>query len=179
MSGLCFLSASVSCTIRPGRGGLDRIAHSFPAQLSSGMQRRVEILRALINNPKILLLGEPFRAMDTVSKSRMHRHLLEIYDRFQKTVFFITHDLDEAIFLADTVVVMTTRAFSGFSRRICCFRSSISLKLLMATPLECRARSARSHPPGIDPKQVLVRLQISTGRAIRRLDPAWAVRATV
>jgi NitT/TauT family transport system ATP-binding protein len=90
-------------------GNLDRIAHSFPGQLSSGMQRRVEILRALINNPKILLLDEPFRAMDTVSKTTMHRHLLDIYDQYHKTVFFITHDLDEAIFLADSVVVMTTR----------------------------------------------------------------------
>ncbi len=90
-------------------GNLDRIADSYPTQLSSGMQRRVEILRALINNPKILLLDEPFRAMDTVSKTAMHEHLLNIYDRFQKTVFFITHDLDEAIFLADSVVVMTTR----------------------------------------------------------------------
>ena len=92
-----------------GTGGLDRIAGAFPGQLSSGMQRRVEILRALINNPKILLLDEPFRAMDTVSKSTMHQHLLDIYDRFRKTVFFITHDLDEAILLADEVVVMTTR----------------------------------------------------------------------
>jgi NitT/TauT family transport system ATP-binding protein len=90
-------------------GGLDRIANSYPGQLSSGMQRRVEILRALINNPRILLLDEPFRAMDTVSKTTMHQHLLDIYDQFHKTVFFITHDLDEAIFLADTVVVMTTR----------------------------------------------------------------------
>jgi NitT/TauT family transport system ATP-binding protein len=90
-------------------GGLDRIANSYPGQLSSGMQRRVEILRALINNPRILLLDEPFRAMDTVSKTTMHRHLLDIYDQYHKTVFFITHDLDEAIFLADTVVVMTTR----------------------------------------------------------------------
>ncbi len=90
-------------------GGLDRIAQSYPGQLSSGMQRRVEILRALINNPRILLLDEPFRAMDTVSKTTMHRHLLDIYDQYHKTVFFITHDLDEAIFLADTVVVMTTR----------------------------------------------------------------------
>ncbi len=90
-------------------GQLDRIADSYPTQLSSGMQRRVEILRALINNPKILLLDEPFRAMDTVSKTVMHEHLLNIYDQFRKTVFFITHDLDEAIFLADSVVVMTTR----------------------------------------------------------------------
>ena len=92
-----------------GAGRLDRIADTYPGQLSSGMQRRVEILRALINNPRILLLDEPFRAMDTVSKSTMHQHLLDIYDEFRKTVFFITHDLDEAILLADEVVVMTTR----------------------------------------------------------------------
>lgn len=88
---------------------LSDISNSYPAQLSSGMQRRVEIIRALINNPKILLLDEPFRAMDTVSKTTMHQHLLNIYDQYKKTIFFITHDLEEAIFLADTVVVMTTR----------------------------------------------------------------------
>ena len=90
-------------------GGLDQIANAYPAQLSSGMQRRVEIIRALINTPKILLLDEPFRAMDTVSKAKMHRHLLHIYRTSRRTIFFITHDLDEAIFLADKVVVMTTR----------------------------------------------------------------------
>tara|TARA_R110002049_G_scaffold307590_1_gene508519 strand:+ start:14629 stop:15486 length:858 start_codon:yes stop_codon:yes gene_type:complete len=88
---------------------LNDIALSYPSQLSSGMQRRVEILRALINNPSVLLLDEPFRAMDTVSKSLMHQHLLDIYDKYKKTIFFITHDLEEAIYLADTVVVMTTR----------------------------------------------------------------------
>jgi len=90
-------------------GGLDNIADSYPGQLSSGMQRRVEIIRALINNPKILLLDEPFRAMDTVNKTTMHRHLLDIYHANRKTIMFITHDLEEALFLADRVVVMTTR----------------------------------------------------------------------
>lgn len=90
-------------------GGLDRIADSYPGQLSSGMQRRVEIVRALINNPKVLLLDEPFRAMDTVNKNTMHRHLLDIYAANRKTIMFITHDLEEALFLADRVVVMTTR----------------------------------------------------------------------
>lgn len=90
-------------------GGLARIAHSYPGQLSSGMQRRVEIIRALINEPKILLLDEPFRAMDTVSKTTMHQHLLDMYHRSGKTTIFITHDLEEAIFLSDTVIVMSTR----------------------------------------------------------------------
>ena len=62
-------------------GGLDAIAASYPAQLSSGMQRRVEVVRALINEPKVLLLDEPFRAMDTVSKTTMHQHLLDMYRR--------------------------------------------------------------------------------------------------
>ena len=90
-------------------GGLDRFAAAFPAQLSSGMQRRVEIIRALMNQPKVLLLDEPFRAMDTVSKTTMHQHLMEMYRISPRTVVFITHDLEEAIYLADTVIVMTTR----------------------------------------------------------------------
>jgi NitT/TauT family transport system ATP-binding protein len=90
-------------------GGLDTSATRYPGALSSGMQRRVEIVRALMNAPKVLLLDEPFRAMDTVSKSAMHRHLLDMHALYPKTVLFITHDLDEAIFLADTVYVMTTR----------------------------------------------------------------------
>ena len=92
-----------------GRVGLGQIEHSYPGQLSSGMQRRVEIIRALINNPRVLLLDEPFRAMDTVTKSASHQYLLELYDATGKTIFFITHDLEEAIFLADKVLVMTTR----------------------------------------------------------------------
>ncbi|MHB1092505.1 ABC transporter ATP-binding protein [Thiobacillus sp.] len=90
-------------------GGLDKVAACYPPQLSSGMQRRVEIVRALINEPKILLLDEPFRAMDTVSKTVMHQHLLEMYRVCRKTIVFITHDLEEAIYLADRVVVMTSR----------------------------------------------------------------------
>lgn len=90
-------------------GALDRVASAYPAQLSSGMQRRVEIIRALMNEPKVLLLDEPFRAMDTVSKTIMHNHLLEMYRMCARTIVFITHDVEEAIYLADTVIVMTTR----------------------------------------------------------------------
>jgi NitT/TauT family transport system ATP-binding protein len=89
--------------------GLDAVAGSYPGQLSSGMQRRVEIVRALMNEPRVLLLDEPFRAMDTVSKTTMHQHLLDMYRMCRKTIVFITHDLEEAIYLADTVIVMTTR----------------------------------------------------------------------
>jgi NitT/TauT family transport system ATP-binding protein len=90
-------------------GNLQDIANVYPAQLSSGMQRRVEIIRAIINDPKLLLLDEPFRAMDTVNKTKMHQHLLQTYQDNKKTILFITHDLEEALFLADRVIVMTTR----------------------------------------------------------------------
>jgi len=69
----------------------------------------VEIVRALMNDPSVLLLDEPFRAMDTVTKATMHQHLLDVYRLYRKTIIFITHDLEEAIYLADTVIVMTTR----------------------------------------------------------------------
>ena len=89
--------------------GLDGVADKFPGEVSSGMARRAEIVRALINDPKVLLLDEPYRAMDALTKSIMHESLLEVYDRTKVTIFFITHDLEEAIFLGDRVVVMTTR----------------------------------------------------------------------
>ena len=89
--------------------GLEYVADKYPGEVSSGMARRAEIVRALINNPKVLLLDEPYRAMDALTKSIMHEALLEMYDRTKVTIFFITHDLEEAIFLGDRVVVMTTR----------------------------------------------------------------------
>jgi len=89
--------------------GLSDVGKKFPGEVSSGMARRAEIVRALINNPKVLLLDEPYRAMDSLTKSIMHEALLEVYDRTKVTIFFITHDLEEAIFLGDRVVVMTTR----------------------------------------------------------------------
>ncbi|TSA15699.1 MAG: ABC transporter ATP-binding protein [Betaproteobacteria bacterium] len=91
------------------RVGLEGIEHQYPGELSAGMLRRVEIVRALLIEPKILLLDEPFRALDALTKSVMHECLLELYDLTRKTVFFVTHDLEEAIFLADRVVAMTAR----------------------------------------------------------------------
>src|SRR5712691_4631683 len=79
-------------------------AHEMLAEAGLG-----EFGRALINRPKVLLLDEPYRAMDGLTKSIMHEALLEIYDRTKVTIFFITHDLEEAIFLGDRVYVITTR----------------------------------------------------------------------
>jgi len=89
--------------------GLKGILHSYPSEISSGMRRRVEIARAMMNNPKVLLMDEPYRAMDALTKTIMHKNLLDVYDQSKKTVFFITHDLEEAIFLGTKVYVMTTR----------------------------------------------------------------------
>jgi len=91
------------------RVGLHGIDDQFPDALSGGQKRRVEIVRALMSDPKVLLLDEPFRALDALTKSVVQEHLLELYDFERKTIFFITHDLEEAIFLADRVAVMTTR----------------------------------------------------------------------
>ena len=89
--------------------GLTGIEDAYPGRISSGMRRRVEIIRALISRPKILLMDEPFRALDALTKSVMHDFLLTLYDIEPYSVFFITHDLLEAIYLGDSVAVMTTR----------------------------------------------------------------------
>ena len=89
--------------------GLQGVHDKYPGEISSGVQRRAEILRALINQPTVMLLDEPFRALDAVARNVMHKFLLKLFDYTPRTTFFITHDLDEAIFLADRVIVMTTR----------------------------------------------------------------------
>lgn len=89
--------------------GLSGLEDCYPEQLSSGVRRRVEIVRALMTNPSVLLLDEPYRALDSLTKSVMHEALLQIYYRNKVTIFFITHDLEEAIFLGHKVVIMTSR----------------------------------------------------------------------
>lgn len=91
------------------RVGLKGCEDKYPNDLSGGQKRRVEIVRALINDPAVLLLDEPFRALDALTKSVMQEYLLELLVQFPKTVFFITHDLEEALFLGDKVVVFTSR----------------------------------------------------------------------
>jgi len=89
--------------------GLSGAENDYPGEISSGFRRRVEIVRALMNDPKVLLLDEPYRALDSLTKSVMHEALLETFDKNRVTIFFITHDLEEAIFLGHRVVIMTTR----------------------------------------------------------------------
>jgi NitT/TauT family transport system ATP-binding protein len=86
--------------------GLSKFADSYPYQLSGGMKQRVAIVRALANQPRILLMDEPFGALDAQTRARMQAHLLEIWRKIDITIVFITHDLDEAIFLADRILVL-------------------------------------------------------------------------
>jgi NitT/TauT family transport system ATP-binding protein len=89
--------------------GLGDVAGRYPAELSTGVQRRVEILRALITEPRLLLLDEPFRGMDAIARGFTHQALLDLYDRSGVTVVFITHDIEEAVLLGSHVSVMSTR----------------------------------------------------------------------
>jgi len=86
--------------------GLEKFSGAYPHELSGGMKQRVAIARALANQPRILLMDEPFGALDAQSRIKMQTHLLEIWRNIDITIVFITHDLDEAIFLADRILVL-------------------------------------------------------------------------
>ncbi|MDX1334674.1 MAG: ABC transporter ATP-binding protein [Gammaproteobacteria bacterium] len=86
--------------------GLSKFANSYPHQLSGGMKQRVAIARALANQPRILLMDEPFGALDAQTRAKMQAYLMEIWKNIDITVLFITHDLDEAIYLADRILVL-------------------------------------------------------------------------
>jgi NitT/TauT family transport system ATP-binding protein len=87
--------------------GLTRFADHYPEQLSGGMKQRVAIARALANEPRVLLMDEPFGALDAQTRCGMQTHLLRVWDSVDLTVLFITHDLEEAVYLSDRIVVLS------------------------------------------------------------------------
>jgi NitT/TauT family transport system ATP-binding protein len=89
--------------------GLAEFSDSYPKELSGGMKQRVAIARALANDPQVLLMDEPFGALDALTRAGAQRFLTEIWERHRRTIAFVTHDIDEAILLADTVCVMSPR----------------------------------------------------------------------
>ncbi len=91
------------------RAGLEGFDDAFPLTLSGGMRQRVALMRTIIMKPEILLMDEPFGALDTHTKLDMHRLLLEIWEQEHQTVLFVTHDLGEALTLSDRIVVLSAR----------------------------------------------------------------------
>ena len=88
--------------------GLTHFANTYPKELSGGMKQRVEIARALANEPEVLLMDEPFGALDTQTKEQMQQFLLELWEQLHTTILMITHDIEEAIFLSKRVFIMST-----------------------------------------------------------------------
>ena len=87
--------------------GLQDFRDKYPGQLSGGMQRRAELARAMINNPKVMILDEPFRGLDAMTKELMWEYYSRLYEENRRTNFFVTTDIDEAVFLADRILVMS------------------------------------------------------------------------
>ena len=143
--------------------GLNRFADAYPGQLSGGMKQRVAIARALAAQPRILLMDEPFGALDAQTRSKMQRYLMEIWRNIDITIVFITHDLTEALYLADRVLVLD--AHPGRIREfmpVPVSRPRTEAQFAEAPFMAARAHvSAIIHPPMADDEDELNMLRLS------------------
>jgi NitT/TauT family transport system ATP-binding protein len=128
--------------------GLESFEKAYPHQLSGGMRQRVAIARALARDPSILLLDEPFSALDSLTRERFNAELLEIWQRTQTTIVLVTHDINEAVFLADEVVVLTPRPASIAARVPVALERPRSQAMLDSAEFVRTAAAVRAHLGG-------------------------------
>ena len=107
--GLGFVPVSTQAREILAHVGLSEFSEHYPHQLSGGMQQRVNLARVLVNRPRVILMDEPFCSLDAQTRLQMQQMLLRLWHEFHMTVVFVTHDVDEAVFLSDRVVVLTPR----------------------------------------------------------------------
>ncbi len=117
--------------------GLEAFRDKYPQQLSGGMQRRAELARAMINRPEVMILDEPFRGLDNMSKELMWEYYARLYEEDRNTNFFVTTDIDEAIFLADRLLIMTNLPTST--------RAVIEIDIPRPRQIEAIGNSARAN----------------------------------
>ena len=105
--------------------GLEAFANAYPHHLSGGMAQRVALARALINHPKVLLLDEPLGALDAFTRMRMQDEVLRLWENRRTTMLLVTHDIDEAIYMSDRILIMTQRPGESIAKSISTSRGHV------------------------------------------------------